>query len=144
MEDDAPNDPPTRGEGDTDKFDQFPDGVRVDDADAFPLDAVFRVLENPRRRYVLYHLQTCRYPATLSEVAEQVALWETRETPETLPEETLEQIHADLHHSHLPKLADAGIVDYDADANVVTMAECTRPLDEFLEFTRQYEQYQLR
>ncbi|WP_224332839.1 DUF7344 domain-containing protein [Haloprofundus halobius] len=142
MDDDAPDDPPTAGGGNTDEFDEFPDSVRADEAGAFPLDAVFRVLENPRRRYVLYHLQTCRYPATLSEVAEQVAMWETRQDLDDISEETLGQIHADLHHSHLPKLADADIVDYDADANVVTMAECTRPLDEFLEFTRQYEQYQ--
>ncbi|QCJ47285.1 MULTISPECIES: DUF7344 domain-containing protein [Haloprofundus] len=142
MDDDS-FDRQTRGDnGRTDGSGEFPDSVRVDDTDTFPLDAVFQVLCDPRRRYVLYHLQTCRYPATLSEVAEQVAAWEYEEDPERIPEEVTEQVRADLHHSHLPKLADAGIVDYDADANVVTMAGCTRPLDEFLEFTHQYEQYQ--
>ncbi|WP_224270174.1 DUF7344 domain-containing protein [Haloprofundus salinisoli] len=142
MDDDSFDSPTKRDNGETDGFEELPDSVHTDDADAFPLDAVFKVLCDPRRRYVLYHLQTCRYPATLLEVAEQVAAWEYKCNPEQIPEETIEQIRADLHHSHLPKLADAAIVDYDADANVVTMGECTRPLDEFLEFTRQYEQYQ--
>ncbi|KTG10865.1 hypothetical protein AUR64_06675 [Haloprofundus marisrubri] len=142
MDDDSFDSQTTGGNGETDEPEAFPDAVRVEDTEAFPLDAVFQVLNDPRRRYVLYHIESCRYPATLSEVAEQVAAWEYKRDPERIPNEAVEQVRADLHHSHLPKLSDAGIVEYDADANVVTMAECTRPLDEFVEFTRQYEQYQ--
>jgi len=34
--------------------------------------------------------------------------------------DTLEQLQLHLHHAHLPKLADAGFIDWDSDSGTIT------------------------
>lgn len=63
-------------------------------------DTAFDLLRAPRRRYVLHYLHEHADSATVSELADWIARHE--------PDADTERIEISLHHSHLPKLEDAG------------------------------------
>jgi hypothetical protein len=80
------------------------------------LNTIFEVLSQPRRRYVLYCLHreetmTSDFETLVNRVAEL----ESRTVPTDVAtaETVIAEIAASLHHQHLPKLADSGLVDYD-------------------------------
>lgn len=87
------------------------------------LDTVFDLLANRRRRYVLYYLAAAEDEQVLKleDIAGQVEAWErewdTAETPETTDRQ--ERIRIDLHHNHLPRLAAAGLIDYDGRTETI-------------------------
>lgn len=56
--------------------------------------------------------------ADLHEVAGEVA---RREGDGVTPESAIDQLKIALHHRHLPKLADAGLVEYDSVNRVVAL-----------------------
>lgn len=82
------------------------------------LDAALDVLANQRRRYALYYLQD-QTTATLREVAHQVAIWESEGDTEAVESVSIERVYIDFYHHHLPKLADASVVDYDPREELV-------------------------
>ena len=86
------------------------------------LDQLFRLLADSHRRYTLYYLdETETDVVTLDEVAEHVAARSEPNTDETeQPEDsTRERTRVELHHNHLPQLAAAGLIDYDARTQTV-------------------------
>lgn len=87
------------------------------------LDTVFDSLTNRRRRFVLYYLKQRDGTVELDELARQVAAWEIGTTPERVTDEQYRRMYTDLFHTHLPKLSDAGIVDYDERTGVVRLWE---------------------
>ena len=77
------------------------------------LDTTFELLSTARRRYLLYYLVTIDGPAAEIDAAvNAVATYEAAD-PTTDAEPTKKDIEIELQHRHLPKLVDAGIVDYD-------------------------------
>ena len=77
------------------------------------LDTTFELLSNARRRYLLYYLGTMDGPvAEVDTAVNAVSTYEAAD-PETDVQPIPEDIEIELQHLHLPKLADAGIVDYD-------------------------------
>lgn len=77
------------------------------------LDTVFEVLSHHRRRYVLYYLD--RMPGS---VADRTLLVDAVRHCESSRRDSGEEpaatvVEMDLHHNHLPRLEDAGLVDYD-------------------------------
>lgn len=86
-------------------------------------DDVFDALADERRRLVLWCLQTYETPMELIEIAEEIVVLETGTEEADGPDVDLETVHTSLYHVHVPKLADAGIVEYDRDRDVVTLLE---------------------
>jgi len=72
---------------------------------------LFDLLADGRRRAVLRYVLERSDEVRLEELSEEVANGETGSTGE-LPE----QLSIELHHAHLPKLADAGLVRYDPES----------------------------
>lgn len=95
-------------------------------------DLVFEVLKSPRRRYALYYLRQQNKPVNLSEITEQVAAWENRTTTDALESEQRKRVYISLYQTHLPKLADAGVVEYDRNRGVVKLSDSARELDDYL------------
>jgi len=86
------------------------------------VDLLFEALTSPRRRFVLARLQQAGSPLGLSDLADDVACWELDcETP--VPNDTKQGIYVSLHHIHLPKLSDAGLIRYDQDTSTVETTE---------------------
>ena len=81
------------------------------------------LLANKRRRYALYYLLGSDTAASVEEITEQVAVWETETRPTDIPDEFYERVHVSMVHRHLPKLVDAGAVEHDEDSDLVTMAD---------------------
>ncbi|NHN59121.1 MULTISPECIES: hypothetical protein [Halorussus] len=100
------------------------------------LDAALDLLSNRRRRYVLYHLRNRDGAVTLDELAERVASWEG-DSGESGDES---RVLADLYHSQLPRLADAGAITFDEEEGFVTLADGDdAPLAEYLDIAAREE-----
>ncbi|WP_276271729.1 DUF7344 domain-containing protein [Haloarcula litorea] len=95
-------------------------------------DRVFDILSSPRRRYVLYFLRQESSPIQLTELAEHVAAWENDTTVEELSTQQRKRVYVSLYQTHLPKLADSGLVDYDEDSGEVAIARKASEIDRYL------------
>lgn len=63
---------------------------------------------------------------SLRELAEQIASWENDTSPAEITYQERRRVHNALRQYHLPKLADAGLVDYDPDERTVSLTEPAR------------------
>lgn len=95
-------------------------------------DTIFSVLSNERRRYVLHYLDRVEREAELSDLTEQVAAWENGADVADLEYDQRKRVYTSLHQTHLPKLDDAGVVDYDRDRGTVAVAVGAADLDAYL------------
>ncbi|MFC4356800.1 hypothetical protein ACFO0N_02425 [Halobium salinum] len=99
---------------------------RREGADAEPVEEseAFRLLGNDRRRAVLRQVADDG-GSTLSEVATHVAATETAETADDdaaaggVDKSLYKSVYVSLQQTHLPKLDDAGVVDYDTETNEI-------------------------
>jgi len=80
--------------------------------------ALFSALSHRRRRIVCYHLRETG-SADLPSLVDTVTGWLTVGPG---PDESVDTdaVRIDLHHVHLPKLDESGLVDYDYDERVAT------------------------
>lgn len=76
------------------------------------LDALFDVLSDSRRRFILTYLQEHDTPMALMDVVDELATWEHEADITDIPAKEVSSISISLYHRHLPKMADAGIVEY--------------------------------
>jgi hypothetical protein len=100
-------------------------GRRVDDGvprDVLEMDGVFEALASRRRRAVCYAL-TKRDEWSLSDLATTVAAIEAGVPEQAVSDEQQQQTFVGLFHSHVPKLAERGIVDFDERTKTVVAGE---------------------
>lgn len=82
------------------------------------LDAVFAAISHPRRRYLLYSLRS-QTELTLQTFAEELADWEADHRDAGVDNDP-RQVYVSLYHTHVPKLVEYDIVDFDDGTGVVT------------------------
>lgn len=75
------------------------------------LDELHSSLASERRRLVLSYLVT--HSEVALSIDDLVDVVVGCETPHVGPQSQRSRIEIDLYHVHLPKLADAGVIDYD-------------------------------
>lgn len=86
----------------------------------YSFDSVIELISDARRRTVLYVLRTNRRDEyRLDRVIDLVDERE-RAIPRREPKRSREELEVSLGHVHLPKLDELGVLDYDADAGIVT------------------------
>lgn len=97
------------------------------------LSDLFWALSHPYRRVILYYLRE-HETATLDTLTECVTGW-----AESAPGATAgarpaddERVRVQLHHAHLPMLADTGFLTYDADTGEVTRRDLLPPTESVL------------
>ena len=93
------------------------------------LDVAFDILADGRRRAVLSYLIQDERQADLDELATHISAVE--------PTVADGQAATTLHHLHLPKLADAGLISYDSEQRTATANETIRTLKPYLEWANQ-------
>lgn len=93
------------------------------DSDDQPLDVVFDLLANQRRRYALVCLGNNTQPIALTDLAEDVAVRETKRPFIEIPKETVRTILTSLYHIHIPKLVEEGVIEYEQDRDLVRVSE---------------------
>lgn len=99
-------------------------------------DAVFRLLSNPRRRYVLYYLREQGGQARLEELTRSLAAWETDKSPAELEDADEKRVYVSLYQTHVPKLEEHGVVEYDTDSTVVSLTDAASQIDQYLTVDR--------
>ncbi|WP_267644167.1 DUF7344 domain-containing protein [Haloarchaeobius amylolyticus] len=103
-------------------------------------EEVFEVLSNRRRRQTLHYLlQKDDETATKREVSRQLAAWENDEPIDMVSSSERKRVYIALHQTHLPKLADAGLVDYDASQGTITLTDACHDLDVYLDVVPENE-----
>lgn len=88
------------------------------------LDATLELLANHDRRAIVAYLRdaTCQ-TATVDELADHLV---ERRTERSGERPGRSHVVSTLHHIHVPKLADAGVVDYDARTKEIRYWGCDR------------------
>lgn len=82
-------------------------------------DDTFHILQNERRRRVLQYLSDTESAVDMRDIAEQVAAWEHDTTVQQLTSDQRQRVYIALYQSHLPKLADFGLITYNRSRGVV-------------------------
>lgn len=103
------------------------------------INHVFEALANKRRRYTLYILLE-REQGQVEDLAVQIVAWERGTSVNEVPSEIAERVRAELVHSHLPKLEDYGLIEYDRRSGVARYAYPPSFLDNALELAATIEQ----
>ncbi|WP_435177722.1 DUF7344 domain-containing protein [Halorussus sp. AFM4] len=96
-------------------------------------DQAFELLADGRRRRAVAALRETDGATTLGDLAEATAARVDGVDRAAVPTDRRERVAASLHHCHLPKLADAGVVEYDPDESRVVPTEAAEELDPYFE-----------
>jgi hypothetical protein len=102
---------------------------------AITKDDAFHLLQNARRRAVLRHLleheDTERF--VMRDVAEEVAAWEHDTTVQQLVSDERQRVYIALYQSHLPKLDEHDIIDYNQSRGVIEPKPLIAAVEPYLE-----------
>lgn len=110
---------------------KFTDGNSSEfDAGGERKDQLFDVLSHSRRRFVLDTLQSVEIPVSVGDLVTELARWES-ERPDPSGDRK-DAVELALVHTHLPKMADAGFVRYDALGRTVRLADRTEEVQTHL------------
>ena len=91
--------------------------------DCTAVGSVLDLCQNKRRRIVLGALTEEQRSVALNDLSKVVFKY-THHTPLTeAPADVLRDIRVSLYHAHLPKLATGGLINYDAEAELVEPTE---------------------
>lgn len=85
--------------------------------------AASELLTSDRRRLALDRLFEHGAPMALADVADEVAVRECGCHLVDIPAERVLRVYNSLYHTHVPDLVGAGLVEYDQERDVVTLAE---------------------
>lgn len=108
----------------------------TDRYEGIPETEIHDLLRNERRRQVIKHLQDTVGKMTLGDLAENIAEHETGESPP--PKNIRNSVYNSLHQTHLPKLDNRGIVEYESDRKTIRLTEEARSVDVYMEVVTPY------
>lgn len=86
---------------------------------ATDLDAVLDVCENKHRRIVLATLANQQQSLSIDDLTNAIIKYNHHQPPTETDDETFKRAYVGLYQSHLPKLAEAGFIQYDPEGKVV-------------------------
>lgn len=98
---------------------QNPKFTRVIETEWKGWDEILASLAHKRRRIILSVLAEYERPLSRVALAREIAAHET-ENEQSVASATIDNLCLSLHHFHLPKLVDAGLVEYDARSGAVS------------------------
>ena len=99
-------------------------------------ETIFELLSNRRRRYTIHALKHADDAMTVKRIAERVAAWEHGITPDAVEYDQRRNVHSTLTRTHLPLLEESGVIEYDAEANLVEPTAALSDLDIYVEVLR--------
>jgi hypothetical protein len=92
---------------------------------------IHQLLSNQRRRAVIERLDASTGTVTVRDLSTWVAASETGQSPP--PPRVRESVYTSLHQTHLPKLHDVGVVEYDRDRSLVHLRPAARQVDRYMD-----------
>ena len=110
------------------------DGGGAEPATDISEDELFDVLANQRRRFAVHLLKREeRDQIAIGDMAEQIAAWENGiDTAEVTGNER-KRVYTALQQSHLPKMDDAGVVDFNKDRGIVEPTPALTDIDVYMD-----------
>ena len=97
--------------------------IRPPPEEVLKMEYVFEALAHPRRRYLIYSLLSST-EWTLRELATKLVAWERDLNEETVTDVDRDEMFASLHHAHIPKLVDHGVIEYhNGEEGIIVAAE---------------------
>lgn len=96
-------------------------------------DEIFTMLSNRRRRYVVHALSQDEADHDLGSLAEQVAAWEHEVDVGELSYKKRKRTYTALQQTHLPKMDDVGLIEFDKHRGEVSPTESLAEVDVYLE-----------
>lgn len=113
--------------------------ARTDDSLTLPetpsLDVLFDVLAHRRRRYTLECLCDGQTPMALADLAREVSARERGTAVPEIPDAVVKRTYRSLSHSHVPKLADADIVEYNRERKLLALSMESERVEPLVEAT---------
>lgn len=95
-------------------------------------DLVFDILSSPRRRYLLYYLNQQDEPVSIQELSARIAAWENDIPVDDLTSQQQKRVYVSLYQTHIPKLEDAGVAEYDQEEGTVRLTGQVGQIDQYL------------
>ena len=124
--DSVPSAETTEPDADADADDEAPE-------EQLPLDITFEILKNRRRRLVLKYVRDTEEPVTIGELAEHIAAIENDTTVQQLDAQQRKRVYIGLYQCHLPKMDDAGVVDFNQGRGRIEVGDHVASLYEYLD-----------
>lgn len=102
---------------------------------------IFDVLSNQRRRYILHYLKQREKAdfVDLRDIVDQVAAWECETTVDQLDSAERKRVYTAIRQSHLPKLHDVGVVEYNNKRGTVELTDTAREVEVYLEYVPEHD-----
>lgn len=97
--------------------------MSAQDTEELSREAVFDLMNSPRRRFVIHYLHKIQEPIELQSLANHVASWEDDTPLDELTDQQKKRVYVSLYQTHVPKLADTGVVTFDRDSGDVEITE---------------------
>lgn len=91
-------------------------------------DSILTCLGHPYRRETVTIITETNEPITTTELAREIATRSGQVPSDDGDSDLAESIQLELYHGHLPKLAEADLIEYNQDANLVSSASTTTHL----------------
>jgi gamma-glutamylcyclotransferase (GGCT)/AIG2-like uncharacterized protein YtfP len=102
-----------------------------DEEDGLEPSQIHNVLRNDRRRRTIQRLRDAESEISVDALAEHIASIETGESPP--PRDVRKSVYVSLHQTHLPKLDDLEIVDYDQREQVLELRNRAEEVEVYME-----------
>lgn len=110
------------------------DGGEVEPTTEVPNDELFDVLANQRRRFVVHLLKREEEDKLeIGDMAEQIAAWENEIDTAEITGKERKRVYTALQQSHLPKMDNAGIVEFNKDRGTVESTPALGNVDLYLD-----------
>jgi hypothetical protein len=106
---------------DTESLQEEPSETEEQPPETLPLDQVFGILKNQRRRYVLEYLYEADGPVSLSEVAERIAAWENDKEVRQISSSERKRVYVGLYQCHLPKMDGVDVISFNKPRGIVEL-----------------------
>lgn len=103
------------------------------------IDALLSALADQQRRIILVMLGEKRRSLTLRDLAGAILRHNHQVPLSKASTEEATRVQLRLHHRHVPKLEDAGLVEHDAERRLVTPTEQFDDIDPLLALIEDYQ-----
>ncbi|RLM62821.1 hypothetical protein [Halorubrum sp. Atlit-26R] len=91
--------------------------------DSLAFDSVLGLCQHQHRRIVLGVLAAEQRSVTFNDLTQAILKYNHQRPISEASEDVLTEIRLSLHHVHLPKLAAAGLINYDTEKELVEPSE---------------------
>jgi len=110
------------------------DGEGVEPAAEVSEDELFDVLANQRRRFAVHLLKReAEDSVAIGDMAEQIAAWENGIDTTEITGNERKRVYTALQQSHLPKMDEAGVVEFNKDRGMIEPTPALQNVDLYMD-----------